>query len=274
MIIDSPFSKLNRFLAALQPSQFQQTLWSHASPRLKLLITINIVVLISGGLAVDAASDRTGQWLVNIWAFAVFSTVFYVGRAVERWTLLICMLLGCLGEIVLSLVWRLYDYKFGNLPPFVPPGHALLMLLGVFVAQRLDSYFYSANSLKIAYFRASWLIGAPALGLVYTAYVCITGTDTFGVLLFLVFLMCMAFGCAKTLYVTMFLLALLMELYGTALGNWRWALTVPAAVFQPVHTFSAANPPFAAGAFYCLLDLIVISIMTQRKSTEHAESNA
>ena len=260
----SLFNAINAYLAALKPSQFQQLLWSHASERLKLAIAINIVVLISAGLALDAFLDRNGQWLTNALTFTVFAVVFYLGRKVERGTLLICMVLGCLGEMVLSLWWRLYDYKFGNLPLFVPPGHALLMLLGVLIAQRFDAAFYPANSLKIAYFRASWLLGVPLLGAIYAAWVLHTGTDALGVALFLVFLLCMAFGRAKTLYVTMFLLALIMELYGTALANWRWALTVPAAVFNPVQSISAANPPFAAGAFYCLLDLIVMSIMTRK----------
>ena len=50
----------------------------------------------------------------------------------------------------------------------------------------------------------------------------------------------------------MFVLALMMELYGTALGNWVWAAEAPGL------GLTAANPPFSAGAFYCLLDLLVL----------------
>jgi hypothetical protein len=262
------FSTINALLARQTPSQFQRSLWSHASARMKLLIAIHIVVLIGGGLALDAVLRKNGQWMTNVWTFAVFAALLYLGKSTERWTLIICMVLGCLGEMVLSLVWRLYDYQFGNLPLFVPPGHAMLMLLGVLIAQRLDALFYPENTandtLKNAYFRASWLLGVPVIGLVYAAFVALRGTDTFGAALFVVFLACMVFGRAKTLYVTMFLLALLMELYGTALENWRWAATVPAAIFHPAHSISAANPPFSAGAFYCLLDLIVIGLMTRK----------
>jgi hypothetical protein len=258
------FNAINAILQRQIPSQFQRTLWSHASAHMKALIAINIVVLISGGLALDAALNKSGQWITNVWAFAVFAVLLYLGKSTERWTLIICMVLGCLGEMVLSLVWRLYDYQFGNLPLFVPPGHAMLMLLGVLIAQRLDAVFYAKNTLKNAYFRASWLLGAPIIGVVYAAMVALRGSDTFGAALFIVFLACMVFGRAKTLYVTMFLLALLMELYGTALENWRWAGTVPAAIFHPANSISAANPPFSAGAFYCLLDLIVIGLMTRK----------
>ena len=54
------------------------------------------------------------------------------------------------------------------------------------------------------------------------------------------------------LYATMFVLALAMELYGTALGNWTWVPTTPGL------GITAANPPFSAGALYCLLDLLVL----------------
>lgn len=257
------FNEINAVLQRQVPSQFQRTLWSHASARMRLFIAVNITVLISGGLALDALMSKNGQWVTNVWAFAVFAVLLYLGRATERWTLIICMTLGGLGEIVLSLVWRLYDYQFGNLPLFVPPGHAMLMLLGVLIAQQLDGAFYPANTLKNAYLRASWLVILPVLGLSYAAFVLVRGTDVFGAALFLVFLACMIFGRAKTLYVTMFLLALIMELYGTALENWRWAASVPAAVFNPANSISAANPPFSAGAFYCVLDLIVIGIMAR-----------
>jgi hypothetical protein len=56
----------------------------------------------------------------------------------------------------------------------------------------------------------------------------------------------------------MFVLALIMELYGTALGNWVWAANAPWI------NLSAANPPFSAGAFYCALDLLVLAILQAR----------
>jgi hypothetical protein len=54
----------------------------------------------------------------------------------------------------------------------------------------------------------------------------------------------------------MFTLALAMELYGTALGNWTWRPVVPGL------GIGAANPPFAAGAFYALLDLLVLAAVS------------
>jgi hypothetical protein len=49
-----------------------------------------------------------------------------------------------------------------------------------------------------------------------------------------------------------------MELYGTWLGNWRWGGDVPWL------GLATTNPPLAAGAFYCVLDLMVVSITHRR----------
>ena len=65
-------------------------------------------------------------------------------------------------------------------------------------------------------------------------------------------LACMAFSRARKLYAVMFMLALAMEIYGTALGNWAWHGDVP---WLGLNTL---NPPLAAGAFYCVLDLLVV----------------
>jgi len=53
----------------------------------------------------------------------------------------------------------------------------------------------------------------------------------------------------------MFVLSLAMELYGTWVGNWVWAREVPWLGLR------ADNPPLAAGAFYCVLDLLVVSVL-------------
>ena len=61
------------------------------------------------------------------------------------------------------------------------------------------------------------------------------------------------------LYVTMVWLALVMELWGTHLGNWTWAHEVP---WTP---FSTTNPPLLCGVFYAFGDMLV-GLTTDRLS--------
>jgi hypothetical protein len=201
---------------------------------MKALIVATIVL----GLAVDQFWPGPGQHLATAAAWAAFVLLWARSLPAERPYLLACLLFATAGEVFLSLVWGLYDYRLGNIPLFVPPGHVLLFFLGMQVANRLTE-------------RAAWIVAAIAVALV--AALAFTGRDTLGPLLVAFFIACMAFSPSRRLYATMFVLSLAMELYGTWLGNWTWSAKVPWL------GLAAQNPPVAAGAFYCVLDFLVVS---------------
>lgn len=201
---------------------------------MKALIVATIVL----GLAVDQLWPGPGQHLASAGAWAVFALMWARSRAGERPALLACLAFATAGEVFLSLVWGLYDYRLGNIPLFVPPGHVLLFFLGMQLAARIDD-------------RAAWAVAALAVPLV--GALAWMGKDTLGPMLLALFLACMAASPSRRLYATMFVLSLAMELYGTWLGNWTWAPAVPYL------GLTTLNPPVAAGAFYCVLDFLVVS---------------
>lgn len=203
-------------------------------------VPLNIIAVIAGGLALDAILGWPGQIVAIAWTFVVFAWLYRLGGSEERRVLVVCTIIAGTGEVVLSLVWGLYDYQFQNVPLFVPPGHALLMTLGLVFARRLPQ-------------AAMWLISLAALA--WAAYAWLAGFDRFGVVLFGIYAFCMFTSGARSLYATMFVAALIMELYGTALGNWVWRPVAPWV------QLTSANPPFSAGAFYCMLDLLVLGTM-------------
>ena len=211
-------------------------IWRHA-PR---SVPLNVIAVIGGGLALDAAFGWPGQIAATAWAFAVFLWLYRIGGAEEKRVLVVCTVIAGIGEVILSLVWGLYDYQFRNVPLFVPPGHALLMTLGLVYARRLPV-------------AGMWAITLGALA--WAVYAWVAGFDRFGVALFGIYAFCMIVSGARSLYATMFVVALTMELYGTALGNWAWR---PMA---PWLQLTQSNPPFSAGAFYCMLDLLVLGAM-------------
>ena len=197
-----------------------------------------IVATIAIGLVVDARGGAHGQLAVNLAAWAVFARLWLVSAPAQRPALLACLVYATAGEVFLSLVWGLYDYRLGNIPLFVPPGHVLLFWLGTQFAARLPR-------------GAEWAIAALAAAV--TLSLALAGRDTLGPLLLALFLACMAASRSRKLYATMLLLALAMELWGTWLGNWTWRLDVPWLGLV------TANPPLAAGAFYAALDLLVVA---------------
>jgi hypothetical protein len=218
-------------------------LWHHLSPRMRGWVAGHVVLVIAGGLAMDHAWGWTGQYVATVWAWGVWCWLFAIGGTSERRAIVWCTLLAGTGEAVLSLAWGVYDYQFGNVPWFVPPGHALLMTLGLLVRPWVTPRVVAA----VMAMAGTW------------AAACVwRGSDQFGAALAVLFLGCAALSRGRDLYAAMLVLALLMELYGTALGNWTWRPLVPGT------GWTAANPPFAAGAFYCLLDLLVLALVSAR----------
>ena len=201
-------------------------------------MNVLIVATLALGLVVDQHWATWGQVAVSAVVWLLFRQVWHRSDESRRLPLVACLVFATFGEMFLSLVWGLYQYRLGNIPMFVPPGHVLLFFLGTRIAARLAD-------------GAEWWIAAGALPLV--ALFAGLGRDTLGPLLFALFLACMVLSPARKLYATMFVLSLAMELYGTWIGNWRWSAQVPWL------GLTADNPPIAAGAFYCVLDLLIVA---------------
>jgi len=203
-----------------------------------------IVATIAIGLLVDRHGGAHGQLAVSLAAWALLARLWLVSVPAQRPALLACLVYATAGEVFLSLAWGLYDYRLGNIPLFVPPGHVLLFFLGTQLAARLED-------------GAEWWIAAAALPIV--AAFAWTGRDTLGPFLYALFLACMLLSRSRKLYATMLVLSLAMELWGTWLGNWTWRREVPWLGLV------TENPPLAAGAFYAALDMLVVSTVGARR---------
>jgi hypothetical protein len=197
---------------------------------------VAIVVVIAGGLILDQQFEFWGQTVTNFCVWCLFLQWLRGADPRQQLALTACVVYATLGELFLSLMWGLYEYRLANVPLFVPPGHALLFMLGSILADRLKNWI-------------NWVV--PLAAAPFVCLLLVTRTGTLDALLFVLFLLCMLFGRAPRLYAVMFVLALAMEIYGTLLGNWAWGSAVPWL------GLTATNPPLAAGAFYCVLDLLV-----------------
>jgi hypothetical protein len=201
-----------------------------------------ICAIVVFGLAFDQWVPFWGQTVVSVGLWLLLLRWIQQVDREEQITIISCVVYATLGECFLSLVWGLYDYRLHNIPAFVPPGHALLLMLGIYIASRVRDWII-------------WFV--PVAAAPFVLLLAVTGRDTFGVLLFAILILCMIFSHARKLYAVMFVLALAMEIYGTWLGNWTWVVNVPWL------GLTTTNPPLAAGVFYCVLDFLV---MTTRRA--------
>lgn len=201
-----------------------------------------IVAVIAAGLLLDQHVEFWGQTATSFGVWALFLHWLRDAEPRHQLALAACVVYATLGEIFLSLVWGLYEYRLANIPLFVPPGHALLFMLGSTLAARVGNWI-------------NWIVplaAAPFIGLLL-----LSKAGTLDAALFVLFILCILFGSARRLYAVMFVLSLAMEIYGTALGNWAWETQVPWLGLTTI------NPPLAAGAFYCVLDLLVVATVAR-----------
>jgi len=208
------------------------------SPRLSQAMLATLVLTVIIGLPLDRFGGIAGQLGVSVWTWAVFMLLLTRINQELRLPLMLCLVVSTFGEVCLSLLWGLYAYWLNNVPLFVPPGHVLLFALGLTFAPRLPHW-------------AVIFVCAFAAG--YGAFAFVTSTDTFSVAMTILFLIFMVFGVNRRLYATMFVISLLMELYGTWIGNWTWVPDVPGV------PLTSANPPLCVGGLYCTLDLLVVN---------------
>lgn len=200
------------------------------------LNTALIVATFIIGLFVDQIGGIVGQLVVSVWTWALMLQV--IATSPRRWRLPLyaCLVWATAGEVFLSLVWGVYTYRLENVPFFIPPGHVLLFWLGLVHSARVSHAFIAI---------------VPLTTIVYAVYSFSTGFDTLSIPLIGLFLLGWLQPEGRKLYSLMLVLALMLELYGTWMGNWAWRAEVP---FMGL---SSNNPPYAAGSFYCMLDVLV-----------------
>ncbi len=202
-----------------------------------------VVAVIGPGLWLDGTAGFAEQTLIGVFAWAAALAMLAAAQGAMRTRMLACLALATAGELVLSLVWGLYDYRLHNVPFFVPPGHLLLMLAGMQIARmRLPDSFSAVT--------AAIVVG-------WAAYALWRGDSTLDVFLAALLVVCLAtarHADDRRLYAVMLWLALALELYGTAIGNWAWRPV------EPWFGLTSLNPPLAAGAFYAALDALSLAV--------------
>ena len=210
-------------------------------PEIRAGRVLAVVAALALGLWADIHTDVVGQFAIG---FAVWGLLLWLLAPLPRSARAVffaCVAIATAGELFLSLGWGLYVYRLANVPLFVPPGHALMLLLGIALSRRLPEV--AANAILAvagAYALAAWSFG----------------WDTLAVPLFLVIsVAALAIPTHRKLFASTFLLCLSLELYGTTLGNWSWLHDVPWVGLV------TTNPPALAGAFYCALDALVVAAL-------------
>ncbi len=149
-----------------------------------------------------------------------------------------------IGEVTGSLIWGVYHYRLHNLPLFIPPAHGLVYLTGLAVAAT-----FRRNARALVAVAAVVAAGWGLLGLTVLPRRDVAGA--IGVPLLLCFLWR---GRNRAVYAGVFLVVACLELYGTAIGTWRWAHDLPGLGIPD------GNPPSGVASGYVWFDVMALLV--------------
>ena len=214
---------------------------------------------LAGLLALDHYSNYHEQLALGVITWAVLFAALSRVSVERRTQTLAVVAFATIGEVTGSLIWGVYHYRLHNLPLFVPPAHGLDYLTGLSLAMALRRHARALVT-TAAVAAATWGL----LGLAVLPRRDVAGA--IGVPLLLAFLLRSRY---RTIYASVFLVVAALELYGTAIGTWRWEVRLPGVGIPD------GNPPSGVASGYVWFDVMGMLVapylahLTRRFAAHH-----
>jgi hypothetical protein len=182
------------------------------------------------------------QITFNIVMILAFFIMFYRSAPRIKELMIYAVVLGFLGEYLFSKGLDMYTYRLGNIPLFVPFGHAVLY------ARVLR---FSKASVVKKHRKSIERLFAVTIAIFASIYLLFLN-DIFGFVMTIgVFLLLAKRQKDRLFFYTMYIIVALLEIGGTAFGTWKW----PATAFGVFDFLPSNNPPSGISLFYFLLDI-------------------
>ncbi len=197
---------------------------------------------LAGLLALDTQVSLDGQLALGALTFVVLAASLWPLAPLVRAQAVGVVLFATIGEVTGSLVWGVYHYRLHNLPLFIPPAHGLVYLSGVALSRGIRA---RAVVWAAAVGAAAWGVA----GLTLLPRLDVAGAV--GVPLLLLFLWR---SRSRATYAGVFLVVAALELYGTSIGTWRWATTLPGLGIPD------GNPPSGVASGYVWFDVMALLV--------------
>jgi hypothetical protein len=201
-----------------------------------------IAAYLAALLAVDTQVDLQGQLVLGALTWVALLVAAKPLSTERRAQVAVVICAATVAELTGSILWGVYSYRLHNLPTFVPPAHGLVFMAGLALSQALRRH---ARVLVIAAATIAFLWGV--LGL--TVLPRTDAAGALGIPLLLAFLWRSRAGAA---YAGVFLVVAGLELYGTAIGTWRWATELPGLGIPD------GNPPSGVASGYVWFDVMAL----------------
>jgi hypothetical protein len=195
-------------------------------------------------LALDHFASYPEQLALGVVTCAVLIAALTRISAERRAQALGVVAFATVGEVIGSLLWGVYHYRLHNLPLFVPPAHGIVYLSGLALAVAMERHTRVLVALAAAG-AATWGV----LGVTVLPRLDVAGA--IGVPVLLLFLWR---SRNRAIYAGVFLVVASLELYGTAIGTWRWSRHLPGLGIPD------GNPPSGVASGYVWFDVMALLV--------------
>lgn len=214
-----------------------------------------LFLFIASGLFLDSiyfiSKFKDGQHLATIAMIIGFLIVFFRSPKRIKELMIYAVILGVIGEHLFSIGMDMYTYRLGNVPLYVPPGHAIVYIAAVYFCKQPTVKKYR---IQIENFFTVFILLYSALFLVFA-------NDIFGfVMSLLVIILLQKHPRERLFFFSMYLVVAFLEIIGTTYGCWHW----PKTAYGVIPFLKSANPPSGISLFYFLLDLGCLWLYKQR----------
>jgi hypothetical protein len=193
-------------------------------------------------LAVDTQVDLSGQLVLGALTWVVLLIAARPLSVERRAQVAVVIAAATVAELTGSIIWGVYSYRLHNLPTFVPPAHGLVFLAGLALSEALRRHARVLVFAAAAIATTWGILGLTALPRTDAA-------GALGVPLLLAFLWR---SRARAAYAGVFLVVAALELYGTAIGTWRWTEQLPGLGIPD------GNPPSGVASGYVWFDVMAL----------------
>jgi len=193
-------------------------------------------------LAVDTQVDLPGQLVLGGLTWIALLVAARPLPLERRAQVAVVIAAATIAELTGSILWGVYHYRLHNLPTFVPPAHGLVFMAGLSLSHALRNRARPLVVVAAAIASAWGLLGLTVLPRTDAA-------GALGVPLLLAFLWR---SRARAAYAGVFLVVAALELYGTAIGTWRWEAQLPGLGIPN------GNPPSGVASGYVWFDVMAL----------------
>ena len=189
-----------------------------------------------------------GRIIINILFIFCFGTIFYFSDTKLKKLLFVMVILSYIGELIFCELVKMYDYRLGGIPLYIPFGHAIVYATGYSFAQ---SNWAIKNELVLRkVFTVFFVVLFAAVGIFLN--------DIFSVIAGSLFFLLLRRKKWQNLYYFLAICAIFVELVGTSFKCWRYESIVFGIV-------PSVNPPVGAVFIYAGGDVLLAKIVSYWK---------